>query len=84
MTNVHLYFLKLFGCMLCEADANGKKLPIDIAPFSMAIMSGRPHREVYLQIGKCDGGIGRSDLHCSVTEQVVFSRLGSMTLIRLP
>src|SRR5262249_51284936 len=48
MTNVHLYFLKLFGCMLCEAKANGYDLPIDIAPFSQAIMSGRVHAEVHL------------------------------------
>lgn len=68
MTNVHFYFLKLFGCMLCEAEANGKKLPIDIAPFSKAIMLSRPHREVFLQFGKCDGTIGRSDLHCWTTE----------------
>jgi len=69
MIDVHLFFLKLFGCMLCEAEANGKKVPIDIAPFSKAIMSGRPHPEVYLQFGKCDGTIGRSNLHCWATEQ---------------
>jgi hypothetical protein len=69
MTNVHLFFLKLFGCMLCEAEANGHKLPIDIAPFSKAIMSSRPHPEVFLQFGKCDGAIGRSNLHGYRTEK---------------
>ena len=68
MTNVHLFFLKLFGCMLCEAKANGHELPIDIAPFSEAIMTGRPHREVHLQFGKCGGAIGRTNLHCWKTE----------------
>jgi len=68
MTNVHLYFLKLFGCMLSEAEAIGQKLPIDIAPFSKAIMSNHPHAEVYLTFGKCDGAIGRSNLECRVTE----------------
>lgn len=43
-------------------------MPIDIAPFSQAIMSGRPHREVHLQFGKCDGTVGRSNLHCWKTE----------------
>jgi len=33
MINVHLFFLKLFGCMLCEAKANGHDVPIDIASF---------------------------------------------------
>jgi hypothetical protein len=42
MKNVHLFFLKLFGCMICEAKANGHEVPIDIAPFSNAIMSGQP------------------------------------------
>lgn len=69
MKNVHLFFLKLFGCMLCEAEASGNKVPIDIAPFSKAIMSDCPHPEVYLQFGKCDGTIGRSNLHCWTTEQ---------------
>ena len=43
MINVHLFFLKLFGCMLCEARANGYEVPIDIEPFSKAIMSNSPH-----------------------------------------
>ena len=63
-----LYFLKLFGCMLCEAKANGHEVPIDLAPFSEAIMSGRPHPEVHLQFGRCDGTIGRSNLHCWTTQ----------------
>jgi hypothetical protein len=68
MMNVHLYFLKLFGCMICEAKANGYDVPIDISPFSTAIMSGRPHSEVYLQFGKYDDGVGRSDLKCWTTK----------------
>jgi hypothetical protein len=67
MTNVHLFFLKLFGCMICEAKANGHDLPIDIAPFSQAIMTTRAHPEVHLQLGKCDGTVGRSNLHCWTT-----------------
>jgi hypothetical protein len=69
MTNVQLFFLKLFGCMLAEAKANGYDVPIDLAPFSQAIMSGRPHPEVHLQFGRCDGTIGRSNLHCWRTDQ---------------
>jgi hypothetical protein len=51
MTNVHLFFAKLFGCMLAEAKANGYDVPIEIDPFSQAITSGRPHPEVHLQFG---------------------------------
>jgi len=69
MRNVHLFFLKLFGCMLSEAVANGPEVPIDIDAFSKAIMLGRPHPEVHLQFGKCDGTIGRSNLHVWKTQQ---------------
>ena len=68
MLNVHLYFPKLFGCMLAEAKANGHDVPIDIDAFSTAIMSGRPHAEVHLQFGKHDGIIGRSNLHVWKTD----------------
>lgn len=68
MVDVQLYFLKLFGCMLCEAKGNGYDLPVNLAPFSTAIMNGRPHREVHLQFGRNDGVVGRSNLHCGKTD----------------
>jgi hypothetical protein len=68
MLKVHLFFLKLFGCMIAEAKANGYDVPIDLDLFSNAIMSGRPHAEVHLEFGKHDGIIGRSDLHCWTTD----------------
>ncbi len=43
MLNVHLYFIKVFGCQILEG-----KIPIDIAPFSKAILQERPHPNVYL------------------------------------
>jgi hypothetical protein len=69
MKHVHLFFVKLFGCMISEAKANGHDVPIDLRTFSNAIMSDRPHREVYLQFGKCDGVIGRTNLHCWKTDR---------------
>jgi hypothetical protein len=63
MIDVQLYFLKLTGCMLGEAKALGNDLGIDIAPFSESIMTGRPHPDVLLQFGLCDGVVGRSDLY---------------------
>ncbi len=68
MIDVHLFFLKLTGCMIAEAVANGHNVPIPLDPFSDAIMSGRPHREIHLQFGRHDGGIGRSDLHVWTTD----------------
>jgi hypothetical protein len=54
--------------MICEAKSNRYDVPIDIAPFSRSIISGRSHPEVHLQFGKCDGSIGRSNLHCWKTQ----------------
>ena len=68
MVNVHLFFVKLLGCMLYEAKTNGYDVPIDILPFSIAIMTSRPHAKIHLQFGKCDGIVGRSNLHCWKTE----------------
>jgi len=47
MLNVHLYFVKLFGCHLLEAA-----IPIDITPFATAIKEERPHPNVYLKFGR--------------------------------
>jgi hypothetical protein len=68
MIDVHLFFLKLTGCMIAEAKANGHDVPIPLDRFSDAIVSGRPHAEVHLQFGRHDGGIGRSDLHVWKTD----------------
>jgi len=65
MANVHRFFLKIFGCMLCEA---GARVPIPIAAFSKAIMTSGVHPEVHLQFGKSDGKVGRSNLHCWTTQ----------------
>jgi hypothetical protein len=68
MIDVHLFFLKLTGCMIAEANANGYGVPISLDPISEAIMSGRPHPEFHLQFGRHDGGIGRSNLHVWKTD----------------
>lgn len=68
MIDVHLFFLKLTGCMIAEAKAKNADLPIELDAFSTAIMSGRPHPEVHLQFGRHDGGIGRSNLHVWTTD----------------
>jgi hypothetical protein len=68
MLNVHLYFVKLFGCMIAEAKANGHDVPIDLDVFSNAIMSGKPHPEMHLEFGRHDGIVGRSNLHCTIVD----------------
>jgi hypothetical protein len=46
MLNVHLYFVKAFGCTLVM-----EKAPLNIAPFAKAIMTGTPHPDFYLNFG---------------------------------
>lgn len=45
MLNVHLYFVKLFGCDIVEHN-----VPIDISIFSDAIMKQKPHPLIHLAI----------------------------------
>lgn len=45
MLNVHLYFLKLFGCLITEHN-----IPIDINQFSDSILKGVPHPKVWLAL----------------------------------
>lgn len=46
MRYVHLYFVKLFGCLVVEGE-----IPIDLAPFAAALTEGRPHPHLYLAFG---------------------------------
>jgi hypothetical protein len=66
MRFVHLYFTKLFGCLVIEGG-----LPIDIEPFSEAITSGRPHSHLYLAFGHLPLPVvmaGGSDVHTAQLE----------------
>lgn len=46
MRHVHLFFVKLMGCLIAE-----HKPPIDIAPFANALRRDEPHPQVYLSFG---------------------------------
>lgn len=46
MLNVHLYFVKLFGCAIKEQG-----IPIDIGPFQQSILTGIAHPKVRIAIG---------------------------------
>ena len=46
MLNVHLYFLKIFGCLIIEHE-----IPTPIRPFSEAILNISEHSQVYIGIG---------------------------------
>lgn len=45
MLDVHLYFLKLFGCLITEYS-----IPIDINQFSQSILRGVPHPKIWLTL----------------------------------
>ena len=59
MLAVHLFFIKLFGCMIKESD---RKVPIDVASLGQAIMSNRAHPNIYLKFATAMGYMGRSNL----------------------
>lgn len=61
LSRVHLYFTKLFGCLVIEGG-----IPIDTAPLAEAIMSGRPNSCMYLAFGQLGipvEMVGGSDVH---------------------
>lgn len=63
MLHVHLYFVKLFGCLIAE-----NALPIDIEGFSQAILNSVAHPKVYLAVspltyGLASASVGYSDLN---------------------
>ena len=67
MLNVHLYFVKLFGCHIVES-----KIPINISTFSNAILNNKAHPCVYLKFGYCNTGpfgrhVGMSDIETAQT-----------------
>ena len=43
LLGVHLYFTKLFGCLILDAN-----VPIDTKPLARSIMSGESHPDIYL------------------------------------
>lgn len=49
MLNLHLYFMKLFGCV-----AAGKSIPVDISGMSDSIMRKQPYPNIYVGLGKRD------------------------------
>lgn len=63
MLHVHLYFVKIFGCLIAE-----NALSIDITGFSQAILNTVAHPKVHLAIsplthGLSNASVGYSDLH---------------------
>ena len=66
MLNVHLYFLKIFGCQILEGN-----IQIDTMPFANAILKGQPHPNVYLAFGPAPSGLparlaGSSDVNVAM------------------
>jgi hypothetical protein len=51
MLNVHLYYVKQFGCLIQHAALIGKAILVDLSTFASAIMSERAHPSVYIMFG---------------------------------
>jgi len=55
MLYVHLYLVKLFGCMIADSNVTS----IDLKAFGDAILNNKPHPEVYLAFGPAPAGVER-------------------------
>jgi hypothetical protein len=63
MLNVHLYFVKLFGCHIVEQG-----IPIDLTEFSFALQKGKAVQNVYMHLYKIAPSVGTSDIHTLFNE----------------
>lgn len=52
LLNVHLFFVKLFGCRIIE-----NAVPIDITQFQNSLLKARSHKNVFLSIGPRPGKV---------------------------
>jgi len=52
LLNVHLYFVKLFGCRIIEDG-----VPIDITPFQKSLLHKKSHKNIYIAIGPRPGKV---------------------------
>jgi hypothetical protein len=55
MLDVHLYFVKLFGCRIAE-----NSVPIPIGEFSDSILNRKAHPYIFLRFGQTPGYDGKS------------------------
>lgn len=65
MLDVHLFFVKIFGCLIIEHN-----IPIPIEPFSQAILKRSEHQKVYLGIGYLPKVRGKNIVQISPIETV--------------
>ena len=66
MLNVHLYFVKLFGCHISEA-----KIPVDLTSFSSAILKGKAHQNVYLGFCRIEPRVGMTNIDALIEDNCV-------------
>jgi hypothetical protein len=63
MLNIHLYFVKLFGCRV-SVD----RIPIDLAGFSNALLNKRAHPNVYIGLWKIQPRVGISEILADLSD----------------
>ncbi len=64
MLCVHLYFVKLFGCLIVEEN-----IPINIDRFRMALLQEKSHKLVFIALwGGTDLGTGNSDVEIDLQD----------------
>jgi hypothetical protein len=76
---LHLYFVKLFGCVIAASQETQEPIPIDLAPLSDAIAKERPYQNLYVALGSISNdtlplGAGPTDVHCELQDgKVVYA-----------
>jgi hypothetical protein len=68
MLGVHLYFVKLFGCIATEYS-----IPLPIDEFAAAIRSGQPHPRIWISIGASCQNREVTHAGCTVVQTAMFN-----------
>lgn len=63
MLGVHLFFVKIFGCLIKTGG-----MPIDLSPFSQSFLNGVPLKNLYIAVGRIREddevkSVGITDVH---------------------
>lgn len=69
--DMHLYFVKLFGCLIAEHD-----IPIDISQFSNSLVNRIPHKSMYIAVGPLAAKLKSKCITVTDLKTVIMEKVG--------
>lgn len=69
--DMHLYFVKIFGCLIAEHD-----IPIDIAPLATSLLNRIPHKNIHIGFGSLTTSLNNKCMTVTDLNAVCLQRAG--------